>query len=134
MTGIDERPGNAVPHDASPLAIICGSGSLPFAVADAAQRQGRPIMLFALLGSADPKRVENYPHTWTGPGQANRFLSVAREHGIRDVVMIGAVTRPAFSQVSRSTQPDLSHSAWRGRHSRRTKRRTVERNISWSSR
>src|SRR5450830_2200416 len=43
-------------------------------------------------------------------------------------------SRPAFSQVSRSTQPALSHSAWRGRHSRSTKRRTVARNISWSSR
>src|ERR1039457_6012545 len=43
-------------------------------------------------------------------------------------------SRPALSQVSRSTQPALSHSAWRGRHSRSTKRRTVARNISWSSR
>src|SRR5487761_2084170 len=43
-------------------------------------------------------------------------------------------SRPALSQVSRSTQPAASHSAWRGRHSRSTKRRTVARNISWSSR
>src|SRR5487761_2303004 len=43
-------------------------------------------------------------------------------------------SRPALSQVSRSTQPALSHTAWCGRHSRSTKRRTVARNISWSSR
>jgi len=99
MTATDDRRGNAVPHDASPLAIICGGGSLPFAVADAARRDGRPVMLFALRGSADPQRVDDYPHHWVGPGQAGRFLRLARQHGIRDVVMIGTVTRPALSQV-----------------------------------
>ena len=84
---------------AAPLAIICGGGSLPFAVAEAARRQGRPVILFALRGSADPRRVGDYPHHWIGPGQAGRFLRLSRELGVRDVVMIGTVTRPAFSQV-----------------------------------
>ena len=43
-------------------------------------------------------------------------------------------SRPALRQVSRSTRPAASHSAWRGLHSRCTKRRAVSRNISWSSR
>ena len=39
-------------------------------------------------------------------------------------------SRPAFSQVSRSTRPALFHSAWRGLHSRSMKRRAVSRNFS----
>ena len=43
--------------DNSPLAIICGGGSLPFAVAEAAIRRGRRVVLFALRGFADASRV-----------------------------------------------------------------------------
>jgi len=43
--------------DDGPLAIICGGGSLPFAVADAVGRRGRRVVLFAIRGWAEPKRV-----------------------------------------------------------------------------
>jgi NAD(P)-dependent dehydrogenase (short-subunit alcohol dehydrogenase family) len=41
-----------------PLAIICGGGTLPFAVADAARRQGRRVVLVGLRGSADPQAID----------------------------------------------------------------------------
>jgi DUF1009 family protein len=52
--------GPAVGHtaDDGPLAIICGGGSLPFAVADAVGKRGRRVVLFAIVGCADQKRVE----------------------------------------------------------------------------
>ena len=40
--------------DDGPLAIICGGGSLPFAVADAVAPAGRRVVLFPLRGWADP--------------------------------------------------------------------------------
>jgi len=40
--------------DDSPLAVICGGGTLPFAVADAVGKQGRRVVLFAIRGWADP--------------------------------------------------------------------------------
>ena len=49
----------------TPLAIICGAGTLPFALADAAVAPGRRVVLFALRGWADPHRVAAYPHHWT---------------------------------------------------------------------
>ena len=98
MTTRNDRQSPAAPQ-AAPLAIICGGGSLPFAVADAARRQGRPVVLFALRGSADPQRVTEYTHHWIAFGQANRFLRLMNEHGARDVVWIGTVTRPAFTQL-----------------------------------
>ena len=48
--------------DDGPLAIICGGGSLPFAVADAVGKRGRRVVLFAIRGWADPQRVASYPH------------------------------------------------------------------------
>jgi DUF1009 family protein len=86
-------------EDRNTLAIICGGGSLPFAVADAAIRRGRRVVLFALRGWADPQRVAAYPHHWSWMGQFGRFLRVAGREGCRDVVFIGSVVRPSFRQM-----------------------------------
>lgn len=87
----------------SALAIICGAGSLPFALADASIRQGRRVVLFALRGWADPKRVAAYPHHWAWIGQFGRFMRIAAKEGCRDVTFIGSVTRPTLL----SMRPDL---------------------------
>ena len=90
-------------NDASALAIICGGGSLPFALADAAKRRGRRVVLFALRGWADPQRVVAYPHHWVWMGQLGRFIRIAAAEGCRDVVLIGSVERPSFWLM----RPDL---------------------------
>jgi DUF1009 family protein len=82
-----------------PLAIICGGGSLPFAVADAVQRSGRRVVLFAVRGSADPERVGGYTHYWATLGQYGWFRRVTDREGCRDVVFIGSMVRPALSQI-----------------------------------
>jgi DUF1009 family protein len=83
-----------------PLAIICGGGSLPFAVADAVQRRGRRVVLFAVRGAADPERVAGYPHHWAEAlGRYGWFRRVSRQEGCRDVVFIGSLVRPALSQL-----------------------------------
>jgi DUF1009 family protein len=83
-----------------PLAIICGGGTLPFAVADAVQRRGRRVVLFAVPGATDPQRVVGYPHHWaTGLGRYGWFRRVSGQEGCRDVVFIGSLVRPALSQL-----------------------------------
>jgi DUF1009 family protein len=82
-----------------PLAIICGGGSLPFAVADAAQRRGRGVVLFAIEGAADAQRVTAYPHHWSRPGGFGRFCRIARNAGCRDVVFIGSLVRPTITAL-----------------------------------
>src|SRR5262245_42072632 len=94
----DRGAESAVPRDA-PVAIICGGGSLPFAVADAAIRRGNRVMLLALRGSADPQRVTAYPHHWISLGQVGRCWRLAREAGCRDVVFIGSIVRPTVAQL-----------------------------------
>jgi len=85
------------------LAIICGGGSLPFALADAAARRGRRVVLFPLRGWADPERVAAYPHHWSWMGQFGRFMRIAAQEGCRDVVFIGSVGRPSLWKI----RPDL---------------------------
>jgi UDP-2,3-diacylglucosamine hydrolase len=89
--------------DDGPLAVICGGGSLPFAVADAVAKRGRRVVLFAIRGWADPLRVAAYPHHWAPIGQFGWFCQVARREGCHDVVLIGSMLRPAIWRI----RPDI---------------------------
>jgi UDP-2,3-diacylglucosamine hydrolase len=82
-----------------PLAMICGGGSLPLAVADSVTSRGRPVVLFPLYGAADPQAGARYPHHWVHVGQLGRFTRLARAAGCRDVVFIGSLVRPAVWQL-----------------------------------
>ena len=82
-----------------PLAIVCGGGAFPAAVADAVQRRGRQVMLLALRGFADPETVERYPHQWIYLGAVGRFIRLMKERGCRDVVFVGTVHRPRLRDI-----------------------------------
>ena len=82
-----------------PIAIICGGGSFPGAVAEAVKRRGRRPVMFAVRGWADPKVVERYAHHWIAIGQAGRFFRLARAEGCREVVFIGTLLRPPLTQI-----------------------------------
>ncbi len=86
-----------------PLAMICGGGSLPLAVAAAVAARGREVVLFPLRGAAEGTAVERFTHHWVHIGQIGKFMRVARAAGCRDVVFIGALVRPSIWQ----TRPDL---------------------------
>ncbi|MBI4273818.1 MAG: UDP-2,3-diacylglucosamine diphosphatase LpxI [Rhizobiales bacterium] len=86
-------------NDETPLAIVCGAGTLPFTVAETVERSGRRVVIYALRGWADPKLAARYPHQWGGLGQFGRLCRFAREHGCHDVVFIGGVVRPSLWRV-----------------------------------
>ncbi len=86
-----------------PLALICGGGSMPLAVAQSVTGRGRAVVLFALRGAADAAAVERFPHHWVHIGQIGKFMRLARAAGCRDVVFIGSLVRPSLWQV----RPDL---------------------------
>ena len=81
------------------IALICGGGSFPGAVADVVVRRGRRPVMFAIKGWADPKVVERHPHHWIALGQFGRFLRLARAEQCRDVLFIGTLLRPPLSQI-----------------------------------
>jgi UDP-2,3-diacylglucosamine hydrolase len=87
----------------SPLALICGGGTLPLAVADFVAGRGRPVVLFPLFGAAEGIAVERFPHHWVHVGQIGKFMRLARAAGCRDVIWIGALVRPSIWQ----TRPDF---------------------------
>jgi hypothetical protein len=83
----------------SPLAIVCGGGSLPLAVAESVSKRGRRVVLFMVRGAPDAGAVENFTHYRLHVGQIGKFLRLARAAGCREVVFIGALVRPSLWQV-----------------------------------
>jgi DUF1009 family protein len=88
----------------APLALICGGGSLPMAVAGHVAARGREAVLFPVRGAAAPADFAQRPHHWLHPGQIGRFSRIARAAGCSDVVFIGSLVRPALWQI----RPDLT--------------------------
>src|SRR6266581_4070394 len=86
-----------------PLAMLCGGGSLPLAVADKVVAGGRSVLLFPLRGAAEGTAVERFPHHWMHIGQIGKFLRLARAAGCQEVVFIGSLVRPSLWQV----RPDI---------------------------
>ncbi len=82
-----------------PLAIICGGGSFPGAVADAVARAGRRPVMFGIKGWADANVIERYAHHWIAIGQAGRFFRLAQAEKCREVLFIGTVLRPPITQL-----------------------------------
>jgi UDP-2,3-diacylglucosamine hydrolase len=82
-----------------PLAMLCGGGSLPVAVADKVVAGGRSVLLFPFRGAAEGTAVERFPHHWVHIGQIGKFLRLARAAGCHDVVFIGSLVRPSLWQV-----------------------------------
>jgi DUF1009 family protein len=82
-----------------PLALICGGGSLPLAVADFVSARGRQVLLFPLRGIARPEDYAQRPHTWIRIAKFGTFARAARAAGCHDLVLIGSLVRPAFWQL-----------------------------------
>ncbi|MFD2182898.1 LpxI family protein [Rhodoplanes azumiensis] len=78
-----------------PLALVCGSGRLPGDIAAKVAATGRPVVLFALTGWADPAVVETFRHHWVPLARYGAFRRLMRQEGCRDVVVIGGLTRPS---------------------------------------
>jgi UDP-2,3-diacylglucosamine hydrolase len=90
-------------RERGPLAMICGGGSMPVAVAQSVNARGRDVVLFPLRGAAEGLAVEQFPHHWLHIGQIGKFTRMARAAGCHDVVFIGSLVRPSLWRV----RPDL---------------------------
>lgn len=89
----------SAPVGITQLAIMAGSGSLPLQLAEACDAQGIKPFLVGYRGQSDPGIIEVYPHLWSRLGQAGSVIQALKKQGIRDIVMIGAMKRPAFYQL-----------------------------------
>lgn len=94
----------AAVSEEAPLALVCGGGSLPLAVADHVSARGRRVVLFPVRGAAAAADFAERPHHWLYPGQLGRFSRIAHSAGCSDVVFIGWLVRPSLWQI----RPDLT--------------------------
>lgn len=72
---------------------------MPFAVADSLVARGIDPILFALKGACDPVQTKRFRHHWIRLGQLGRAEKLFRSEGCRDLVFIGALLRPALSEI-----------------------------------
>jgi DUF1009 family protein len=72
---------------------------MPFAVADALVKRGRPPILFAIRGFADPERVKGYAYHWVALGQSGRLQRLLSESRCRDLVFVGQLVRPRLREI-----------------------------------
>ena len=81
------------------LAVLAGRGLLPAAVIDAATAGGRDVFVLAFEGETDPDLVAGRPHAWVALGAVGRAIKLLHEASVEEVVMIGAVNRPSFTNM-----------------------------------
>lgn len=81
-----------------PLGIIAGRGPLPCVVAEAASGRGVPLHIVAIRGEAWDE-IERFPHTWVKWGEIGKMFRALDQNGCGDLVIIGGVNRPDFSNV-----------------------------------
>ena len=87
------------PDTSSPVGLIAAGGVMPFAVADSMTSRGITPVLFAIRGACDPQRAARFRHHWISVGQLGRATKLLRDEGCRDLLFIGTLVRPAWSEV-----------------------------------
>jgi DUF1009 family protein len=90
---------SAASEISSPVGVIAGGGTMPFAVADSLAARGIAPVIFALKGACDPVAVTRFLHHWISVGQVGRATKLFREEGCRDLIFIGTLVRPALSEI-----------------------------------
>ncbi len=78
----------------NPLGIIAGAGRFPFLVADGARQAGRPVVIVALRGLADPAlKAQADRFHWSGIVRLGQWIRLFRRAGVREAIMAGSVRK-----------------------------------------
>lgn len=91
---------NVRPSPDAKLGVIAGGGAVPARLVDVCDRRGIVPVIVALEGQTDPALVRGRRHVWITLGKAGQGIDFLKENGVRDLVMIGAVRRPALSELA----------------------------------
>ncbi|HYW64730.1 MAG TPA: UDP-2,3-diacylglucosamine diphosphatase LpxI [Bradyrhizobium sp.] len=87
------------PQISSPIGLVAAGGMLPFAVGDKLASRGIQPVFFALRGVCDAREVKRFRHHWISIGQLGRLSKLLRAENCRELVFIGALVRPALSEI-----------------------------------
>jgi len=81
--------------DASePVGLIAGNGQLPLLVARGLRQAGRPVVVVALRGQADPALRDLADHfAWAGVTRVGSWIRLLRRRGVRQALLVGGVRK-----------------------------------------
>jgi len=80
------------------LGLIAGGGELPRAVAQSVRAENRDLFVVALRGLCGDW-VQDFPHALVGLGEPGHALKALKGAGARNVLLVGRVERPKFSEL-----------------------------------
>ena len=90
------------------LGLLAGIGHLPVDVAQSAKKLGYRVLAIAVVSDTDPELPENADVFYTiNVGKAGKILQTLKRHGVKNVTMIGKVTKEVLYK-SGAIIPDLT--------------------------
>ncbi len=91
------------------LGIISGGGHLPKLIIRACQQQKRSFFVLGLMDHVDPDTLDIAMEAdIVRLGEIGKGLSILREAGVTQVVLVGSVRRPSLREM----RPDLTAIKW----------------------
>jgi DUF1009 family protein len=84
---------------AAKLGILAGRGPLPGKLARACRDAGRDIFIVGFEGETDPDTFEGFDHALVNIAAIGHTLSLLRNAGVRELVLLGPVARPDFKRL-----------------------------------
>lgn len=86
------------------LGIVAGGGAIPRMLIETCLSENRDFFVLAIEGNADKELItDKIPHKWIRIGQAGTGFKIFRDEKVKEVVLIGTIKRPSFSELV----PDL---------------------------
>ncbi|MFK7839648.1 MAG: LpxI family protein [Bdellovibrionales bacterium] len=85
------------------LGIIAGAGSLPEQLARQCEHSNIEPFIVCFDGQTDPALCDGRDHVRARLGQIGKIIKALKRHKIEDLVMIGGIGRPSYSELI----PDL---------------------------
>lgn len=85
--------------DIKKLGIIAGGGSLPRQLSDSCTSQGIEPIIVGFHGHTESKTLENHTHIQVSLGCAGKVIGFFHDHDVTDLVMIGHIKRPSFTEL-----------------------------------
>lgn len=95
-------------HSDVPIALLSGRGELPRKLISIFQSQNRPFVVLAFNGQTEESTVAGIPHLWLNFAEVGKAIKYLRENNIKQIVMAGAMSRPAMSDM----RPDWEGVKW----------------------
>ncbi|MCB9964550.1 MAG: UDP-2,3-diacylglucosamine diphosphatase LpxI [Rhodospirillales bacterium] len=90
------------------LGIIAGGGILPDRLLAACDKRGIQTFVIGFEGHTDRDIMAGRQHLWTRVGAVGQIIQTLKAHHIRDLIMIGSVSRPSLSEL----KPDWKTAAF----------------------